>query len=278
MCTCVPNANGERCNECAPGYYYTNYTCSLCNCHLGGALTNECDSNGQCTCRTGITGQTCSQVAPGYYSPFIDHYTFEAEDNLGIFNLSYRLPISPDLFTGAGYASIRNKVDIINFGTFTPPINGLYDLAIRYSLMGPFMWQAAHLRISVGNEPGYNSPESCQEYESSMGDIPYSNWTIGMGQAVVKPVCLRGGRSYDFVLNGFQFGQASELEVDSLVILLNRGDNLKTLNYTHIKTQYDNCLNSFKRLATRTNSSLANCREVSFTVYSELFNGTLGNN
>ena len=178
------------------------------------------------------------------------------------------------MFTGSGYALINNYVDIINFGSFTPPISGEYDIVIRYNLKNTFVWEEAELRVTVGNEEGDGTPSTCVEYSNE--EIIYSDWTMGVGQAVFNTICLRGGRSYSLVLNGFIPGSdTAELEIDSMVILLKEPEGLSTLVNPIIQSQYSQCITNFRALATRDNS-LNGCRDVSFSVFTELYNGTLG--
>ena len=246
---------------------------------MGGAISNICDVyTGQCICRTGVTGQTCSQSVDGRFFPYLDYHLYEAEDSLGLFNFSYRYQSSPDLFTGAGFALINYYIDLIGFEPFTPPVSGMYNVVIRYSLMDSFMWEEAEMRIQVGTETGDGPPSICQEYTGNV-KVFYRDWMMGAGQAVVTSLCLRGGRTYDLVLNGFNSGSPlndTELEVDSMVIFLVQGEGLNTLNNTGIRDQYNNCLLQFQGLATRSSAALATCRDVSFSVMTELFNGTLG--
>ena len=276
VCSCKPHVIGDTCDTCEPGYYLAEPdTCSPCNCDLGGALSNVCDIyTGECTCRTGVTGLTCSEPAENRFFPYIDHFLFEAEESLGVTNFSYRTQSSLDLFTGSGYALINNDVDIINFGSFTPPISGEYDIVIRYNLKNTFVWEEAELRVTVGNEEGDGTPATCVEYSNE--EIIYSDWTMGVGQAVFNTICLRGGRSYSLVLNGFIPGSdTAELEIDSMVILLKEPEGLSTFVNPIIQSQYSQCITNFRALATRDNS-LNGCRDVSFSVFTELYNGTLG--
>ena len=280
VCQCKPNVVGDKCTLCDTGYYLSDYgTCSLCDCDVGGAISNICDVyTGQCICRTGVTGQICSQSVDGRFFPYLDYYLYEAEDSLGLFNFSYRYQSSPDLFTGAGFALINYYIDLIGFEPFTPPVSGMYNIVIRYSLMDSFMWEEAEMRIQVGTETGDGPPSICQEYTGNV-KVFYRDWMMGAGQAVVTSLCLRGGRTYDLVLNGFNSGSPlndTELEVDSMVIFLVQGEGLNTLNNTGIRDQYNNCLLQFQGLATRSSAALATCRDVSFSVMTELFNGTLG--
>lgn len=277
MCTCKANAIGDKCTECATGYYIVNDTaCVPCDCDLGGSLSSICDKDTSlCTCRSGVTGTTCSEVVDGYYFPFIDYNTLEAEDGNGYFEYSYRLPNANGYFTGRGFILINSPSNNISFGSFTPLINGVYDIVIRYSLTGMSFWEEAQLLIDVGGEEGSQAePNVCQEY--LQGDIFYRNWTFGMGQAIAESVCLRGGRTYSFTLNNFKSGGSLDdaIEIDSLVVLLRQGEDVLSLVANLAQMQYTDCVDKFHALSTR-NSTLSQCRDISFSVFTEIANGTM---
>ena len=278
-CICKPNVMGAKCIACEDDHYFSDlYTCSPCNCNIGGSISASCDLySGQCNCRTGIVGRTCSEVSSGYFFPYIDHYLFEAEFGSGLFTLSYRLQNSTDIFTGAGYALISDETELITMGTFIPPVSGLYEAVIRYSLSVNSSWNEAELRIDMGSEIGSGPPTICQEHTDS-DRVIYRDWNSGMSQNTSYELCLRGGRSYSLVLNGFDPGPSgSSLEVDSMVVLLKEGQGLVTLSNEVVKNQYSYCVDNFKGLyplSVRDNF-LRNCQDVSFAVFSEVFNGTL---
>jgi len=55
--------------------------CNECDCDLGGAYDNDCDStSGQCNCRPNIDSRRCDVVTSGNFLPGLDYYVFEAED------------------------------------------------------------------------------------------------------------------------------------------------------------------------------------------------------
>jgi laminin alpha 3/5 len=67
MCLCKETFNGDRCDQCARGFYaYPN--CMPCQCQEPGSTSNICeDRTGQCTCRGNYAGQNCERCAPGFY-------------------------------------------------------------------------------------------------------------------------------------------------------------------------------------------------------------------
>ena len=276
-CICKPNVKGDKCDTCEPGYYLSDpITCSPCNCDVGGSLSTICDINtGKCLCRTGVTGMTCTEVDGKRFFPFIDHYIYEAEESNGLFEFSYRSQNS-DVdkgYTGSGYVSIKDESDIINFGEFTPPVGGVYEFVLRYRLSQMHMWDSVELRLTFNaSEYGQGPPTGCSEYAGSI--LLYQGLPMGAAQGAPLEVCLRGGRTYKVVLNGFVSGSSDEieLEIDSLVVIPKQPDDLDSLKGFN---NYQECVENFRSLATR-GSSLTQCRDISFSVFTEMFNGTLG--
>ena len=253
-------------------------TCAPCNCDLGGSLSSVCDKDtSSCTCRSGVTGTTCSTVANGYYFPAIDYLTFEAEESNGFFEYSYQQSNVNGLFTGRGFALINSPSHNISFGSFTPLVSGNYDIVIRYSLTGISLWQEAQLLIAIDADEGLQEVTSiCQEY--SEGDIIfYRNWTYGVGQAVAMPVCLRGGHTYSCSLNNFLSGGMpnDEIQIDSLVVILQQGENITSLATNAEQSHYSNCVKNFHALSTRSSAIVDQCRDISFSVFTEIANGTM---
>uniref|UniRef100_T1J097 Laminin subunit alpha n=1 Tax=Strigamia maritima TaxID=126957 RepID=T1J097_STRMM len=69
ICTCKDNVIGEKCDECAKGFYGFDKCrgCSDCACSEASE-SSQCDINsGQCKCRPGVTGRTCEHCLSGYY-------------------------------------------------------------------------------------------------------------------------------------------------------------------------------------------------------------------
>ena len=55
--------------------------CKPCDCDVGGALDNMCDSiTGQCRCRPHIGGRRYDRPLDGYFVPNLDYLVYEAED------------------------------------------------------------------------------------------------------------------------------------------------------------------------------------------------------
>ena len=272
--------SGDKCDTCVPGYYLEDpFTCSPCNCDLGGSYSSVCNAiTGQCDCRDGVTGRTCREVENGRFFPFIDHYMYEAEEGQGIFNFSYRLPTDPlsTQFTGSGYALIQAMKNIINFGKFTPPVSGMYEFVLRYRLVDIPLWKKVELRLNFSStDEGEGPPSSCSEPNNSPVSFFYSDLPMAQVGATSLSVCLRKGRAYTIVVNGFDSGSSSEaeMEVDSMVVLFKEPEGLNSLPGNEVK--YSQCITGFQNLATR-NSSKYTCRDLSFSIFTEIFNQTLG--
>ncbi|NWX99807.1 LAMB4 protein, partial [Nothoprocta ornata] len=82
-CLCQRRATGQRCHECAPGYWGLGkslYGCSPCDCDIGGSQNNLCSpKDGQCTCLPNIVSRQCNKPAAGYFFLPLDYYIYEAE-------------------------------------------------------------------------------------------------------------------------------------------------------------------------------------------------------
>lgn len=280
VCFCKPNVIGAKCDTCEPGYYLSDpNTCSPCNCDLGGSFSEVCNiSTGQCYCRDGVTGQTCKKVEEGRFFPFIDHFIYEAEESDGLLDFSYRLPTDPGAntqFTGSGYALVQNSKSVINFGMFTPPVSGVYEFVLRYrSVMIP-IWERVELRLMINSSmEGGAGPPNCSEPVNPITTFLYKNLSMAEVGATSLSVCLRGGRSYTMVMNGFDSGSSdeAELEIDSMVILPKEPEGLQSLCGN--EAEYSQCITDFMSLMTR-NSAKDSCRDLSFSVLTEILNQTL---
>ncbi|XP_036374359.1 laminin subunit beta-4 [Megalops cyprinoides] len=82
-CFCRRLATGPYCDQCVPGYWglgNTVYSCSPCDCDIGGAYNSMCSSaDGQCQCLPNMVGRTCSEPAPGHFLAPLDYYLYDAE-------------------------------------------------------------------------------------------------------------------------------------------------------------------------------------------------------
>ncbi|XP_067908301.1 laminin subunit beta-1 [Heterodontus francisci] len=69
QCQCKSNVIGQRCDQCAPGYYgFGPNGCSPCSCSPEGSIHSMCDqTSGQCQCRSGASGRQCNQCYPQHW-------------------------------------------------------------------------------------------------------------------------------------------------------------------------------------------------------------------
>ncbi|XP_067090683.1 laminin subunit beta-4 [Osmerus mordax] len=83
-CVCQQLATGALCDQCVSGHWglgNTVYSCTPCNCDIGGAYSSICSSvDGQCQCLPNMVGQSCSDPAPGHFLAPLDYFLFEAEN------------------------------------------------------------------------------------------------------------------------------------------------------------------------------------------------------
>ncbi|XP_017281846.1 laminin subunit beta-4 [Kryptolebias marmoratus] len=82
-CECEPLASGPRCDQCVAGFWGLGnsvFSCSPCDCDIGGAFNSMCSSEvGQCHCLPNMIGRRCSDPAPGYFLPALNYFLYEAE-------------------------------------------------------------------------------------------------------------------------------------------------------------------------------------------------------
>uniref|UniRef100_A0A8C5U228 Laminin subunit gamma 2 n=1 Tax=Malurus cyaneus samueli TaxID=2593467 RepID=A0A8C5U228_9PASS len=67
---CQGNTEGTRCEHCKDGFFRRRgeQCCLPCHCHPWGALSPQCDSDGQCSCKPGVAGDKCDRCQPGFES------------------------------------------------------------------------------------------------------------------------------------------------------------------------------------------------------------------
>ncbi|NWV66602.1 LAMC2 protein, partial [Malurus elegans] len=67
---CQGNTEGTRCEHCKDGFFRRRgeQCCLPCHCHPWGALSPQCDSDGQCSCKPGVAGDKCDRCQLGFES------------------------------------------------------------------------------------------------------------------------------------------------------------------------------------------------------------------
>ena len=229
---------------------------------------------GQCSCRQGVTGRTCSETILGFFYPTIDHVRLEGETADGFPSYDIRTSGENIFFTGTGYYRVEEQISIVNFGTVAPLVSGQYEVLFRYDLEGVLLWNNATLTIQTGSEAGDGPADCSKELPEGEFQVQYSQWIMGLGMTISQNFCLRGGRSYTFILGDFDSGQpAGEaiLLIDSLVVILTESSALQVFIDPALVTDYTECVDLWRRVATRS----LTCDEVTFAVSTELNNGTL---
>ena len=104
---------------------------------------------------------------------------------------------------------------------------------------------------------------------------------MGIGQTLSSQVCLRGGRSYEVVLEIMESGSTLDSAdvqflIDSLVVLPVGVADLQVFQESPaLLTLYSSCLEARTSVITRATEP-EGCRDLIFSVTTEIFNGTLG--
>lgn len=65
-CTCRENVFGDRCDQCAPGFWGDPWSCTRCECN-GRAETCDPKTGACINCRENTNGDHCDQCAEGHY-------------------------------------------------------------------------------------------------------------------------------------------------------------------------------------------------------------------
>ena len=232
---------------------------------------------GQCNCRPGVRGRTCSETIPGNFFPTIDHLRLEGETADGVPSYLIITSGEDELFTGTGYYTVIDRISIANFGTLVPPASGEYEVLFRYNLQGAMTWNTASLTIRASDEEG-NGPAACSELPVGDSEFQYTMWMMGIGLTISQTFCLRGGRSYTFILGDFDSGQTdgtAVLDIDALVAIPVSVPGLRVFSDPELSAEYTSCVDSWRSLLTQPSAN-PSCEEVTFAVSTELYNGTLG--
>ena len=150
----------------------------------------------------------------------------------------------------------------------------------RYSLSNIDAWQAARLTVTPGDDPG-QPIVTCSNEITVATTIPYNTWMMGIGQSMSSQACLRGGRSYEVVLEILQSGSAADSAgiqflIDSLVVLPVGVADLQVFqDDPALLSLYSSCLEARTSVITRATEP-DGCRDLVFSVTTEIFNGSLG--
>ncbi|XP_039249987.2 laminin subunit beta-1-like [Styela clava] len=224
QCICKRHTTGRRCDQCAPqtwGLSADSGGCRDCNCDVGGSYNNDCDdSTGQCDCRPHITARQCSIAEAGFFVPFLDHYTFEAEDVYGNENtFRYNQKYAPPMiWTGYGFKMVRAN-GIIEFIVSGLPASMDYDFVLRYVPYNDVTVdnvKVTIIRPNAGNipvgSPCDNTKPGDDDWVASLRGHPTSFENLGSH-------CLE--MEYNYAVR-FEFPDGMEgINIDSLVLVAN---------------------------------------------------------
>ena len=283
-CPCKPNVVGERCDQCLPGFYQpdpeSEAGCQPCNCDLGGSTNTQCDpDSGTCLCRQGIEGRSCSEVRDDYFIRHIDYLRLEAEDTPGASDATVVADQQQNrFFTGVRFYRVVDGESEIDFGSLSPPVSGIYDVVIRYSLEGAAFWNSSVLTITPSAVEGEGEgPVDCGVFPevTRRSSFVYANWMMGVGLSLTGTFCLRSGQSYGFTLGGFVSGRDDDLAVlsiDSLVLILVDSVEVGVFFDPVLSRDYRECVAMYRSLATQPPNPRL-CELAIFSVSAEIYDG-----
>ena len=280
LCPCKPNVFGDQCDQCQAGFYMPDPSstegCQPCGCDLGGSLRQQCDDlTGACQCQEGIEGRTCSEVQDDYFLRDLDFLMLEAEDAA---DMSDQLIIADEqnrYFTGIGFFRAENGSEI-DFGSLTLPIDGLYDVVVRYSLQNVMFWNSSILTITPsGNMSGGNTDCGGVPEVTGQSSFEYSSYMMGVGLSLTRRLCLSASGSYQFTLSDFESGQNNDsafLSVDSLVLIPVGSSVFADMA---LSRDYTDCATLYHSLATLrpVQPITGSCRQTIFTASALIYDG-----
>lgn len=218
-------------------------------------------------------------VQEGYFFRGVDYLILEAEDGAGIFDTVIATDSQSRLFTGDGFAAVESGATVLEFGYLTPPVSGLYEVALRYSLTGAMTWSSATLTVLSAMFSSDVTIECGDLQEiTDQSSFEYEDWIMGNGLSVAHTICFRGGESYQFILDEFVSGRDDDsavLKIDSLVMIPVDLPQLETFADPVIRRDYAECVALYRSLATRPIDPLA-CSDTIFTVSTEVYDGAAG--
>ena len=231
---------------------------------------------GTCLCRNHIEGRRCTEVSPGFFVASFDYLKYEAEDAMGNYvPTSYFTGVNQE-FTGRGYGKIGQH----QFISFTVNNERSTDftfysyIVIRYTSRKE---ANVTLRLSVAS---CNSSD-CHEIKN----LTISHLPPGVGVAWVspEPVLFHKGVVYHLNLT-FVVGMYSNstIEIDSLILLPNATDvrvyeMAQSGGSVHgmSLSQITDCWSNSTTIAGLLNSPDI-CKNVTFSVMAEVFDGAIG--
>uniref|UniRef100_A0A8C6MCT9 Laminin, beta 4 n=1 Tax=Nothobranchius furzeri TaxID=105023 RepID=A0A8C6MCT9_NOTFU len=145
-CECMPLASGPHCDRCVAGFWGLGnsvFSCSPCECDIGGAHNHTCfPEDGQCHCLPNIVGQHCSDPAHGYFLPSLNYFLYEAEHATPMTggnsipprassSVSPLVSINPEKWTGLGFVRVVDGAGLV-FTVENLPASMEYQLVIHY--------------------------------------------------------------------------------------------------------------------------------------------------
>nr|XP_047138332.1 laminin subunit alpha [Hydra vulgaris] len=142
QCLCRPFVTGRTCNKCKPGYRSLDrrnyFSCTSCNCNVGGSVSKTCSENGHCKCKPNVEGAHCDKLKTGdFYILSYFHNIFEIEDADTLDGSKLQFQYSDDEFvnfTGKGYVELgKEKLHAIRLHIVVP-VSKEYQILVQYKL------------------------------------------------------------------------------------------------------------------------------------------------
>ena len=126
QCSCIPNAYGQACDVCAPGFW--NFpNCQQCNCNGHAPL---------CESRSGVCLQ-CEDFTVGHYCERFDFNSCKLSIFIGVVMLAKLLSSMSMLTLFASRYTLKGRYNIGNVGK-TASMSMLTLFESRYTLKGRY--------------------------------------------------------------------------------------------------------------------------------------------
>eukprot|EP00794_Sanderia_malayensis_P015666 gene15666-17246_t len=277
QCTCKSSVDGYQCTSCRNGFYdFPNTTageCRQCFCNQGGAYNNICNKlSGECSCRPGVSSFSCDRPMPGYFYPDFDFLTLEAESGIGSFETVSNVNGAGSEFTGRGFARLTTGSSVTFY--FQSPFTARYTMVMRFKLLQP------NKQLRLQQTFHYNNNSISLQFSSFNVTLPSASTTAFAThyQPVPTELLANGNYSVTLTIADVMNSTNQTVDIDSVVFMWNYEMTKFFLSANQtMRNATAQCWNNKQSLlATNQVSSL--CKEIEFSINTQLFNGSLACN